>query len=101
MVTLKRDNSLLSLFYFVIFMIKQLIMGNFFREMFTDENGVVSTKRIAGMLCVIGLVTSLIANTFSHGDIKPSDALVESVALFAFGALGLTSIDKFTKNKFK
>jgi hypothetical protein len=25
--------------------------------------------------------------------------LVESVALFAFGALGLTSIDKFTKNK--
>jgi hypothetical protein len=76
-------------------------MANFFREMFTDENGVVSTKRIAGMLCVIALVVSLVANTFTHGDIKPSDTLVESVALFAFGALGLTSIDKFTKNKFK
>lgn len=76
-------------------------MGNFFREMFTDEHGVVSTKRVAGMLCVVGLVISLIANTFSNGEIKPSDTLVESVSLFAFGALGLTSIDKFTKNKFK
>ena len=45
------------------------------------------------------LVASLIANTFSHESIKPSDILVESVALFAFGALGLTSIDKYTKNK--
>jgi hypothetical protein len=74
-------------------------MKNFFREMFTDENGVVSTKRIAGMICVIGLVSSLFANTFTHGDIKPSDTLVDAVALLAFGALGLTSIDKFTKNR--
>jgi hypothetical protein len=76
-------------------------MRNFFREMFTDENGIVSTKRIAGLICVLGLVTALLVDTFSHGNTKPSDILVESVALFAFGALGLTSIDKFTKNKFK
>jgi hypothetical protein len=37
-----------------------------------------------------------VANTFSHGDIKPSDALVDAVALFAFGSLGLTSLDKYT-----
>lgn len=69
---------------------------NFFREMFTDENDIVSSKRIAGMLCVLALVISLVANTFSHGDIKPSDALVDAVALFAFGSLGLTSLDKYT-----
>lgn len=76
-------------------------MGNFFKSMFTDENGQISSKRVAGMLCVLALVVSLIANTFTHGDIKPSDTLVNTVGLFAFGALGLTSIDKFTKNKNK
>lgn len=74
---------------------------NFFREMFTDENNVISSKRIAGMLCVIALVISLLANTFGHGEINPSDSLVDAIALFAFGALGLTSIDKFTKNRSK
>jgi hypothetical protein len=76
-------------------------MIKFLKGMFTDENGQPSTKRVGGFLCVLALVTSLVANTFTHGDIKPSDALVDAVALFAFGALGLTSIDKFTKNKFK
>ena len=76
-------------------------MKNFLKSMFSDENEQISTKRVAGMLCVLGLVISLIANTFTHGDIKPSDSLVDAVALFAFGALGLTSIDKYTKTKNK
>jgi uncharacterized membrane protein YeiH len=76
-------------------------MKGFFREMLTDEHGIVSTKRISGLICTLGLVLALVINTFTHGDIKPSDALVDAVALLAFGCLGLTSIDKFTKNKFK
>ena len=76
-------------------------MRNFIKSMFTDENGQISSKRIAGMLCIVALVISLVANTFTHGDIKRSDTLVNTVGLFAFGALGLTSIDKFTKNKNK
>jgi uncharacterized membrane protein len=71
----------------------------FWRELLSDETNRFSSKRVAGLLCVVALVGSLIANTFSHESIKPSDVLVESVALFAFGALGLTSVDKFTKNK--
>lgn len=62
---------------------------------FKDENGQYSSKRLAGLLCVFALVVSLIANTFSNESIKPSEALVNAVALFAFGALGLTSVDKF------
>lgn len=62
---------------------------------FKDENGQYSSKRLAGLLCVFALVISLVANTFSHENIKPSEALVNAVALFAFGALGLTSVDKF------
>ena len=72
---------------------------SFWKELVRDESDRVSSKRVAGLLCVLALVVALIANTFSHESIKPSDMLVESVALFAFGALGLTSIDKFTKNK--
>lgn len=72
---------------------------NFWKELVSDETNRVSSKRVAGLLCVLALVVALIANTFSHESIKPSDTLVESVALFAFGALGLTSIDKYTKNK--
>ena len=67
------------------------------KQFFKDENEQYSSKRLAGLLCVVGLVISLIANTFSHETIKPSEALVNAVALFAFGALGLTSIDKFNK----
>lgn len=71
----------------------------FWKQLVSDESGNVSSKRVAGLLCVVALVASLIANTFSHESIKPSDTLVEAVALFAFGALGLTSVDKYTKNK--
>lgn len=71
----------------------------FWKELVSDESERISSKRVAGLLCIFALVISLLANTFSHESIKPSDVLVESVALFAFGALGLTSIDKYTKNK--
>jgi len=67
------------------------------KDLFTDEKGLISSKRVAGMVCVIALVIALVANTFSNESIKPSDTLVQAVALFAFGAFGLTSIDKFTK----
>ena len=67
------------------------------KELFVYENGTVSSKRVAGMICVLALVIALVANTFSHETIKPSDTLVNAVALFAFGAFGLTSLDKFTK----
>ena len=67
------------------------------KDLFTDEKGLISSKRVAGMVCVIALVIALVANTFSNESIKPSDTLVQAVALFAFGAFGLTSLDKFTK----
>jgi hypothetical protein len=68
-------------------------MKNFLISLFSDESGEVSSKRIAGMLCIIALVISLITNT------RPSDTLVSTLGLFAFGSFGLTSIDKFIKNR--
>jgi predicted unusual protein kinase regulating ubiquinone biosynthesis (AarF/ABC1/UbiB family) len=74
-------------------------MRNFFTRLLTDEKGCVSSKRLSGLICVIFLNVTLIANSFSHGDIKPSDILVETVGLLAFGALGLTSTEKIFGKK--
>lgn len=76
-------------------------MKNFFSSMFTDENNTASSKRIAGIICILCLNATLIANSFSHGDIKPSDTLVNAVAAVAFGCLGLTTVDKFTRMRKK
>ena len=70
-------------------------MKKFLKEVFSDETGMYSSKRISGILCVFALVTCLLVNTFNPAQ-TPSDALVDAVALFAFGSFGLTSLDKFT-----
>jgi hypothetical protein len=41
----------------------------------------------------------MIANSFTDISVAPSSALVNAVAALAFGALGLTSIDKIWSNK--
>lgn len=76
-------------------------MKKFFQQLVQDECGVYSSKRLSGLICVLCLNVALIGNTFYPKQINPSSALVDAVALFAFGSLGLTSIDKFTKLKSK
>jgi hypothetical protein len=74
-------------------------MKKFFIEIFTDESGVYSSKRFVGILCSLTLVTSLIINAFVAREFDKSSSLVNSIALLAFGSLGLTSIDKWSKKK--
>lgn len=74
-------------------------MKKFVTELFTDEHGVVSSKRMAGLLCVIVLLVGFIGNIFYPKEITPSAHLIDAVALLAFGCLGLTSLDKFVKNR--
>lgn len=77
-------------------------MKNFFsaiRSLFSDENGVVSMKRLCGLLCTITLCATLYENSFTEAHIAPSTPLVDSVALLAFGCLGLSSVDKIWGKK--
>ncbi len=62
-----------------------------------DEKGSPSSKRIMGILCTVTLCVTMYQNAFSDEHVAPSAALVNAVAALAFGALGLTSVDKFTK----
>ncbi len=69
-------------------------MKRFFSQIFQDETGNFSSKRLVGIIAGLTLCVTLYANSFSHGDIKPADILVEAVAMLSFGCLGLASVDK-------
>ena len=72
-------------------------MKKFFKgigRLFMDSQGNASSKRFVGILCGVSLCITLYANSYTHGDIKPSDTLVNAVAMLSFGCLGLASVDK-------
>ena len=71
------------------------------KSLFADEKGAVSSKRFVGLLAALTLCVTMYHNSFSTTDVAPADSLVNAVAMLAFGALGLTSFDKFTNMKDK
>jgi hypothetical protein len=78
-------------------MIKKII--NWITGLFKDEKGSPSSKRFIGILCGITLCITLYVNSYTNGDIKPADTLVNAVAMLAFGCLGLASVDKIWGKK--
>lgn len=72
---------------------------NFIKSMLSDETGNVSSKRFVGIVAGLSLCITLYVNSYSHGDIKPADTLVNAVAMLAFGCLGLASVDKIWGKK--
>ena len=78
-------------------MIKKII--KWITGLFKDEKGSPSSKRFIGILCGITLCITLYVNSYTHGDIKPADTLVNAVAMLAFGCLGLASVDKIWGKK--
>ena len=61
---------------------------------FFCEKSEPSSKRLVGIVGAFTLFATLFANSFSHVDKAPSDALVQAVALLSFGALGITGLEK-------
>jgi hypothetical protein len=71
------------------------------KSLFSDEHGVISMKRLCGLLCTVSLTVTLYQNSFSAQHVAPSRELVDAVALLAFGCLGLSSVDKIWGKKTK
>jgi len=69
------------------------------KSLLADEKGAVSSKRFVGLLAAITLCITMYHNSFSDVNVAPADSLVNAVAMLAFGALGLSSVDKFTGMK--
>ena len=62
--------------------------------MLSDESGNVSSKRFVGIIAGLSLCITMYVNSYSHGEVKPADSLVNAVAMLSFGCLGLASVDK-------
>ena len=71
----------------------------FLSGFFTNKPDAPSIKRLCGFFCTIFLCATLYHNSFSDERIAPSVPLVESVAMLAFGCLGLTSVERIFKKK--
>ena len=73
---------------------------SFLAKFFCEKNE-PSSKRLVGIVGSFSLFVTMVMNSFSHVDSAPSDALVQSVALLSFGALGITGAERIFSKKDK
>ena len=66
-------------------------------NLLSDERGGVSTKRVIALLTALFICVTLLANSFTHQEIAPSDKLVDAVMVICIAAMGTTTIDKFSQ----
>jgi len=68
-------------------------------ELFKDERGSISIKPVVAFVGTLFLCGTMFANSFSHGDIKPSVELVNAVMVITAIGMGADTIDKFSNKK--
>ena len=68
-------------------------------NLLSDERGSISTKRVIALLSALFLCITLLANSFSHVEVAPSDKLVDCVMVICIAAMGTSTIDKFSIKK--
>ncbi len=73
-------------------------MLSWIKKMFSNRDE-VSSKRFVGITGSASLITTMVANSFTHQSLAPSESLVNAVVVISVGALGLTSADKFANKK--
>lgn len=73
-------------------------MKNFIKSLLSDESGATSSKRIVGILAALVLFVVLILNTYTDATKDIDDTLITSIMTLCIASLGLTSVDKWSKN---
>lgn len=68
-------------------------------DLFKDERGSTSVKPVLAVVCTLFLCATMMINSFSHGDVKPSEELVDAVMLISLVCLGTDTADKFSFKK--
>lgn len=68
-------------------------------DLFKDERGSTSIKPVVAILGALFLCGTMTANSYSHGDIKPSAELVNAVMIITAIGMGADTLDKFTHKK--
>ena len=72
---------------------------NWIIDLFKDERGSTSIKPVIAFLGATFLCGTMLANSFSHGDIKPSEDLVNAVTIITAIGMGADTLDKFSHKK--
>jgi hypothetical protein len=68
-------------------------------ELFKDERGSISIKPVVAFVGSLFLCGTMLANSFTHGDIKPSAELVNAVMVITAIGMGADTLDKFSHKK--
>lgn len=68
-------------------------------ELFKDERGSTSIKPVIALLGALFLCITMMVNSFTHGDIKPSEELVNAVMIITAIGMGADTLDKFSFKK--
>jgi hypothetical protein len=68
-------------------------------DLFKDERGSTSIKPVIAFVGALFLCATMMINSFSHGDIKPSADLVNAVMVITAIGMGADTLDKFTHKK--
>lgn len=87
---------LINIVFTILVLPKQ--MKKFISQIFQDENGQYSSNRFVGIMCSLSLCLTLFYSQFNKAS-TPNAVLIESVALLAFGTLGLGAANKIFKRK--
>ena len=72
---------------------------NWLKDLFKDERGSTSIKPVVALIGALFLCGTMCANSFSHGDIKPSADLVNAVMIITCLGMGADTLDKFSFKK--
>lgn len=68
-------------------------------DLFKDERGSTSIKPVIGFVGTLFLCGTMLANSFSHEEFKPSAELVNAVMVITVIGMGADTVDKFTAKK--
>ena len=68
-------------------------------ELFKDERGSISVKPVIAFVGAMFLCITMMINSFTHGDIKPSAELVNAVMIITGIGMGADTLDKFSHKK--
>jgi len=65
-------------------------------DLFKDERGSTSIKPVIAFMGALFLCVTTLLNSYTHGDVKPSDGLVNAVMIITIVGMGADSLDKFS-----
>jgi len=68
-------------------------------DLFKDERGAISIKPVIAFVGALFLCGTMLANSYSKEEFKPSDALVNAVMVITAVGMGADTLDKFTAKK--